>query len=189
MYAETRLTARDARVYDLLGDLSLAESSYIEAQAAFAASVRITREQGPYFRAGVAPAGLSYAACRLGQLPQARQYLAEALTSTLPFKADVPAVYALSGVALYLAATGDTVRAIEVWTLARRHPFVANSKWFEDVVGRELEALAASLPPKMAEAARARGQVLDLWEAAADLLTYLQQEVKADSNPLLIHKT
>jgi hypothetical protein len=64
--------------------------------------------------------------------------------------------------------------AIEVWALAKRHPYVANSQWFEDVAGRELEALAVSLPPEVVEAAQERGRALDLWEEAAVLLEELK---------------
>jgi hypothetical protein len=160
----------------LLGDLALVTSSYVEAQEAFTESVKISREaSGTYYRVGVAPAGLGYTASRLGQFSQARRHLAEALVSALAFKAYLPAVYALPGVALLLAATGAIARAVEVWALAKCHPFVANSKWFEDVVGRELEALAASLPPEEAEAAWERGRTLDLWEEAAVLLAELEE--------------
>jgi hypothetical protein len=85
-----------------------------------------------------------------------------------------PIVFALPGVALLLAQADDVARAVEIWALARCHPFVANSRWFEDVAGRELEALAATLPLEVAEAAQARGRTLDLWQTAATLLTELK---------------
>jgi tetratricopeptide (TPR) repeat protein len=165
--------SRNQRLDCLLGDLALVASSYVEAQAAFAESAHISREEGDN-RVGLALAGQGYAACRLGQWPQARQHLADALTSTLALKTYMPAVYALPGVALLLAATGAGTRAIEIWTLAKCHPFVANSRWFADVAGRELEAVAASLPPEVAEAARERGRTLDLWETAEALRAELE---------------
>ena len=73
-----------------------------------------------------------------------------------------------------MAHTGDAARAIEIWALAKCQPYVANSKWFEDVAGRELDDLAASLPPEVAEAARERGRGLELWQAAAALLAELE---------------
>jgi len=52
-----------------------------------------------------------------------------------------------------------------VWKpLAKSHPIVANSEWFEDAAGRELKALAAFLLPDAAAAASGRGRELDLWE-------------------------
>ena len=79
-----------------------------------------------------------------------------------------------SGVALLLATIGHVARAVEIWTLAKSHPFVANSKWFEDAAGRELAALAATLPPEVAAAARERGQRLELWPTAETLLAELE---------------
>ena len=58
--------------------------------------------------------------------------------------------------------------------LVRRSPFVANSKWFEDAAGRELESLATILPPEVAAAARERGQRLELWPVAEALLNELE---------------
>jgi tetratricopeptide (TPR) repeat protein len=173
---ENRVT-KDPRLYCLFGELALVESSYFEAQGAFAEGEKISREVR-LNSIGLAFAGLGYAACHLSQLSQAHHHLAEALTNALATKAYMPAVYALPGVALLLAASGAEARAVEVWALAKSQPFVANSKWFEDVAGRELETLAATLPPEVAKAARERGQALDMWETAAELLAYLEGDGK-----------
>jgi predicted ATPase/DNA-binding SARP family transcriptional activator len=165
---------RDQRLYCLFGELALVASSYVEAQEAFAESAKISREEGGGNFIGLALAGLGYTACRLNQLSHARQHLTEALASALTLKAFLPAVYVLPGVALFLAVAGAVERAVEVWALAKRHPFVANSKWFEDVAGRELEALSTSLPLASAEAARERSRALDLWETAEALLGELE---------------
>ncbi|HEX6384555.1 MAG TPA: BTAD domain-containing putative transcriptional regulator, partial [Anaerolineae bacterium] len=161
-------------IHEVLAQLALAESSYEEAQSAFRESVRIIKGGTPEMLIGCSLAGLGYAACRLGQLPQARQHLVEALSSALALKVYLPVVFALPGVALFLATTGDVVRAVEIWAQARRHPFVANSRWFDDVAGRELESLAATLPVEAAVAARERGRTLDLWQTAAALLAELE---------------
>lgn len=58
--------------------------------------------------------------------------------------------------------------------MAQCTPIMANSRYYDDLVGREVAAVAASLPPGVAQTARARGRALDVW-AAADLLAYLQQ--------------
>jgi predicted ATPase len=163
----------EASLYEVLGQLALVESSYVEAQAAFAKSGEILREN-QYRPFDFSLAGLGYTACRQGQLQDAHRHLVEALASALAVKTYGPTLFALPAVALLLAQTGDAARAVEIWALARCHPFVGNSKWFEDVAGRELEALAASLPPEVAEAAWERGRALDLWETAAVLLAELE---------------
>jgi hypothetical protein len=72
-----------------------------------------------------------------------------------------------------LSDEGEYERALELYTLALKHPYVANSCWFEDVAGREIAANTANLPQGLAEAARAKGDSLDLWQGAAELLSEL----------------
>jgi hypothetical protein len=51
-----------------------------------------------------------------------------------------------------------------------KYPYVANSKWFRDVVGDQIDALAEKLPPETVSAARSRGRKLELWEVVKNWL-------------------
>jgi len=51
---------------------------------------------------------------------------------------------------------------------------VANSRWFEDVAGREIAAAAEALPPEVVAAAQERGRARDLWATVEELLDELQ---------------
>jgi hypothetical protein len=51
---------------------------------------------------------------------------------------------------------------------------VANSQWFEDVAGRDIKAISATLPPDVVSAAEARGQTADLWQGSVGLLAELE---------------
>jgi tetratricopeptide (TPR) repeat protein len=154
------------------GRLALLDSSHDEAKAKFVESADIALELQE--RQCFAWAGLGYAALQEGSLEQARQHLVKALSMGLRIRIYYPLIFTVPGVAMLLAAIGDAARAVEIWTFAQCHPYIANSKWFQDVVGQELDALAASLPPEVAEAARERGRTLDLWEEAAVLLAELE---------------
>jgi hypothetical protein len=79
----------------------------------------------------------------------------------------------LPAVALLLADRGEVERATELYALAWTVPHVAHSRWYEDVAGRELAALAAGLPPEVREAAQARGRARDLWATAEELAAEL----------------
>ena len=57
--------------------------------------------------------------------------------------------------------------------MASRYGYVANSCWFEDVAGRDIAAVAASLPPGVVAAAQARGRARDLETTIAELLEEL----------------
>lgn len=69
-----------------------------------------------------------------------------------------------------MASEGKVERAVELYALAARHPFVAKSRWFEDVIGRHIAAASATLPPEVADAARERGQARDLDASIAELV-------------------
>ena len=65
-------------------------------------------------------------------------------------------------------------RAVELYALASRYPFVANSCWFEDVAGRHIASAATALSPDVVDAAKERGRARDLWTTAEDLLAELE---------------
>jgi tetratricopeptide (TPR) repeat protein len=169
---EIGLKTDESSLVWILGRLALLDSSYDEAKVWIIESAEVAVEIQE--RQCFAQAGLGYVSVQQGLLDEARQHLVEALSCGLGIHVYYPLIFTVPGVALFLAAVGAAVHAVEVWALAKCHPYVANSKWFEDVAGRELEALAASLPPEVAEAAWERGRTLDLWEEAAVLLAELE---------------
>ena len=76
----------------------------------------------------------------------------------------------LPAMALLLLDQGSRDRAIELYALASRDPYVANSRWFEDVAGREIAAAAEALPPEAVARAQERGRARDLWATVEELL-------------------
>jgi hypothetical protein len=63
---------------------------------------------------------------------------------------------------------------VELYALAETRPFVVNSQLFNDIAGKHIAAAAATLTPGVVEAAQVRGQMLDWWETAAELLHELR---------------
>lgn len=119
---------------------------------------------------------LGLAARGLGHRLESRQHLANAVARAAKGQWFSELMATLAGIALLLAdegeaplsrgqapsSRGQAERAVELYALASRYPFVANSRWFEDVAGRQMAAVADSLPPQVAAAARERGRGLDL---------------------------
>jgi tetratricopeptide (TPR) repeat protein len=157
----------------VLGLTAVAQEAYAEAHHLLEKSVSALREIGNRENTSWAFAVLGYAARGLGQLPQGRQHLCEALQMATGIGAFRPFVLGLSAAALLLADQGEVARAVEMYALASRNPFVANSRWFEDVAGRRIAAVAATLPPKVVAVAQARGRARDLDAAVAELLEEL----------------
>jgi hypothetical protein len=154
----------------VLGAIALVEGAYEEAQRYLCQSVTAYKEWGRRDELGWAHALLGYAARGLGQHSEAEQHLRGALRTGVELGAFFPIIYALPGVALLLADRGEVERAVALYALAARHPFVANSRWFEDVAGQQIAAAAETLAPDVVAAARERGQAGDLWATAEELL-------------------
>jgi len=157
----------------LLGSITLAEGAYEEAQSLLRESIAAYREIGMPDELGWALACAGYAARGLGQSALARRHLCEALRIGAEIRAFFPLITALTAVALLLADQGQIARAVELYACAMRSPYVAHSRWFQDVAGKQIAVAAASLSSEVAAAAQERGRARDLKVVAAELLTEL----------------
>jgi tetratricopeptide (TPR) repeat protein len=116
---------------------------------------------------------MGYVACSLGQGPAARQHLCQALQIALASQDVWMLPTALPALALWLARAGQVERGVALYALAAGYPFVAHSRWYEDVVGKPIAAAAATLPPDTVAAVRERGQAMDPEATARELLAEL----------------
>jgi len=112
----------------------------------------------------------------LGQSEEAVNYFCQALRTAIPIKAFFPILHTILAAALLLADQGESVMGVEITALANRYPNIANSHWFDDVAGREINAIAENLPPEMVAAAQERGLKRDVWETANELLELFEGE-------------
>jgi tetratricopeptide (TPR) repeat protein len=165
-----------AQAHRVLGWVALAREANVEAQEWLAESVAGHREVKSQFArewlAVTLPAA-ARAAIGLSNPAEAQAYLVEALEIVLEIGAYIPLLFLLPIVPVLLADVGEVERAVEIYALAERHPFVSNSVLFEDIAGRHIGTAAATLPPEVVEAARARGRGRDMWATAAELLEEL----------------
>jgi predicted ATPase/DNA-binding SARP family transcriptional activator len=152
------------------GSIRLALGQCAEAQKLLNESSSILRDASQREDLSWALAALSCARIESGEVVQARESLGQALQLTQELRTFPSTMHPLTAVALLLAKQVASERAVELYALVCRQDFVANSRWFHDIVGRHVEAAAAELPSKVVEAAQERGQTLDLWETAAALL-------------------
>ena len=156
-----------------LGAVALAERAYALAHERCEESLAICPEE-PGALGSLACLGL--AARGLGHRKEAEQCLLAQLRWAVERRCFFPLPCTLSGIALLLADKGQADRAVEVYALAQSYPLVANSLWFKAVAGGEMAAAAAQLPPPAAQAARARGQTVDLGQGVAEWLNILGPE-------------
>ena len=164
----------DAGVPPRLSEASEARQAITEAQRLAREGAAILRDLRDRTVLASALAGLGAAERTLGNLDRARQHLCEALRTLADTGAFDATLDTLPATALLLADSGEHEQAVEIYALAYRYPFVANSRWFGLVFGRHIEAVAATLPPEVAEAARERGRARDLKATVKELLVELE---------------
>jgi predicted ATPase/DNA-binding SARP family transcriptional activator len=157
-----------------LGNLALVREAYAEARDLLERSAIIFQEVGARDELNLVLTYLGHAAFGLDQLAQARRYLFEALQGAAEAGTLAPAIFSIALVALLLADQGEAERAVELYALASRHPYVGNSRYQEDIVGRHIAAAAATLPPDVVAAAQARGRARDLKVTVMKLLIELR---------------
>jgi tetratricopeptide (TPR) repeat protein len=171
---ETGLTFRVGRALVLLGRVALAEESRDVTRRLSREALAVYRDIGARAGIGWANAILAYTARGPNQPAQMGQYLSQALRAVKETGDILLGLSALPAAALLLADRGHTERAVEVYALASRYAFVAQSRWFEDVVGRHIATAEASLPPDVVAAAKERGQARDLEGTVEELLIELE---------------
>lgn len=154
--------------YTLLGRIALGRGNYQDALQYFE-----QRNQGR--QPGETDAlVMGYALRGLGQHQNAQGLFHRVLQKVIDQNDSIDFFQILCGVALIFSDLGQIARAVELYALATRYPFVGNSQWFEDVVGKHIEKAAESLPSDVVEAAKERGRALDLWATAEALLVELE---------------
>jgi len=99
-----------------------------------------------------------------GHSDRARGDLREALWMALETQTFSTLGFGFPATALLLAERREIERAVELYALASRYPFVAHYQRFEDVAGKHISAAAESLPAEATAAAQEWGRARDLWE-------------------------
>jgi tetratricopeptide (TPR) repeat protein len=117
----------------------------------------------------------------LGRLEEAAAQLHKALSIAENTGCIFPVLHGLPAAALLLVDLGQEERAVAVYETALQFAHVANARLFEDVVGVEIKAAAAELPPEVVAEAKNRGKAADPWAVTAELADVFAKQVSADS--------
>lgn len=155
-----------------LGSIAFIEGKYDAAKGYLLESRNVLAEHQHIYQ--VLPlAVMSYVIRAEGDGNLALQYLLSALRFGIGKGSITPLLYCLPAAALIVADDGRLERAIEIHTLAQSYGHIANSTWYKQVCGRELQDVLESLPPEVGSAAQDRGRALDIWTTAEKLLLEL----------------
>jgi tetratricopeptide (TPR) repeat protein len=165
-----KLGSRRGMGYALLmmGWAYLCVGQTAEAQQFLQESLTIYQEIGQRDELAQALALSGYAAYRLDDPSQAQHYLIEGLSTASQIRAFMPMMLALPAMSLLFIDQDRHEQAIELYALASRYPFVANSQWFEDMAGQQVTAI--NLPLQIVSSAQERGKAGQLEAMVAELL-------------------
>ena len=119
--------------------------------------------------------GLAYNACRRSDLQAMGGYLLRSLQIAVGAHNFLSLLDIFPAVALYLLKQGQMLLALELYTLACQYAYVANSRWFEEIAGRHVQAAKAGLPADLVAERDHRGKERDMWATATELLTKLER--------------
>jgi tetratricopeptide (TPR) repeat protein len=158
---------------ELLGDIAIVNEQFYQAEEYINSCISIYQETEQLDICS-AFAGLGYIAIGLGNYSRARTYLANSLRKAAEVQVQYPITHAIPAIALLYAVHGEIERAVELYALDKRYRRVANSHWFEDVVGKKIKSISSNLPLEIITAAENRGKKRDMQTTVRELIFELE---------------
>jgi predicted ATPase/DNA-binding SARP family transcriptional activator len=164
----------------VMAEAALARKRYDEAWPLLQQSLLIYQRLEQRERVSRVLADLGLAACGLSRLEEAQGYVRQALEMAAEIGAFVPLISTLPVMALLMAdgSAADQAsaeRGVELCALAGRHPYIANSCWFQAISHEVLTAVSARMAPDRLAAAQRRGHALDLPGTVQEVLRTLKR--------------
>lgn len=157
----------------IVGSVAVHRGNLAEAQARLQESLTVGRIVGLLTEVSFALEELALVEYASGNISQARQYAVEGLQKAITAGDTISLGMIILPVAILLAEQGNTHRTAELWAMVAGEPWIAQSAIFE-TARQEIKTAIASLPPDEAEAARIKGQSLDLRATASQLFEQLR---------------
>lgn len=148
-----------------IGDIHAVEGSNDKAIKTLRESIDLYRQLPQRDEMGMALCELAVIEEQLGLHERAFQDLQEGFIITAQANSWQSKVSALANYARFKAEQGDLERAIDLYALAIRYPYLGNSRYWWDVAGKRIHELTAGILSEAREAAVQHGKTRDLDEA------------------------
>jgi predicted ATPase len=160
---------RIAQALSNLGELAFMQRRFSDAMRYHEEALALSIEVGNHYSTANVQANLGLLMLldesNANTLLKARDYLLASLRTSQRINAATLMLGALALFARYLVRQGDAVRAVELFTLAVTHP-ASSPDLRETFIGDALNRTLKELPAEIADAAQARGKLLDLADTA-----------------------
>ncbi|MEM7129457.1 MAG: BTAD domain-containing putative transcriptional regulator [Chloroflexota bacterium] len=152
-----------------VGAAELVEGDLTRAEESLSRSVAMHKELGWAHRGHDVMITLGFAHLQLGKLDKIQECLSDVLPLAHQTRSFITGVDGICLAAGYLANLEKPERAVELYALAQRYPYVANSHWFQRIIGPFIKVAAEMLRPETAAVAKEQGIARDLWATVAEL--------------------
>jgi tetratricopeptide (TPR) repeat protein len=157
-----------------LGEVFLLREDYPQARQALLESAALYRQVYQEDELSLTLANLADVECRLGLSDQARSHLDESLQIAAETGSWQASLRVVGKTALFMALQGEVELGVEVYALATSYPYLGNSIYWEDSVGKLMAELAEGIPEAARIAAIERGKKRDLHETVRELCTWIR---------------
>lgn len=160
-----------------LGEIALIDANFVQARDLLAESVAGFIQVRQQDEQAIALASLACAWCGLRRSAEARDCVRQALQIAQAIGAFAPTLFALEAYALILSSEGSVVRALELSTLVRQHPYLKHSHWRQANYDRYLSVRVGELSAAERVATIERGEQGDIRATALAVLAELSRDV------------
>ena len=157
-----------------VGGVLIARGKYELARQALQEGVELYRQVRQEDELSLTLADLADSEFRLGLFDQAKAHLAEALQIAAETGSWQASLCVIGKTALFMALQGEVELGVEVYALATSYPYLGNSIYWEDSVGKPIAELAAVIPEESRIAAIERGKRRNLHETVKELCTWIR---------------
>jgi tetratricopeptide (TPR) repeat protein len=162
---------------DCSAEISMAEQRFEEASHQLQESLEILSNRKAPVMMGKPLANLAYTMRALGLTEKANYYLRKSLELAYRIGSFKQALHALPSLALSYGDRGNIHQAIQIFALAKKYPYVANSKWFEDIAGREIRSWEHTLVENRSGKSENIEQEIRIWDIVRQWLE-LQENIE-----------
>ena len=157
-----------------IGGLLVIRGEYEQARQALQESIELYRQVHQEDELSLTLVDLADAELRLGLTDQARSHFDDALHIAAETGSWQACLGVLGKTAFFMASQGEVELGVEVYALATSYPYLGNSIYWEDSVGKPMAELAEGIPETTRIAAIERGKKRDLHETVRELCAWIR---------------
>jgi predicted ATPase len=160
-------------LHNILCAIFVVQKKYDLANQSLASSQKLLGKIFDPNELGYAHAMLATCAYAMDQSAIGRHHLIKASDIIRKHQLHNALLWILPAMSLNTIHNNQFERAVTIFSLANQLPYVANSQWIKDVVGKKIKEGSANLSPELMQSNKGKTGTLEIWETAVSILDEL----------------